>query len=249
MNEIMKPKFSMTKEQNIFVAKRNIIDYIWKDANLEGIAVTYPDTEAIYNGYAVQGYKVNDIVSINNLKHAWQFLLDNIDYSADYPFMCKINQLIGGDNLVIRAGFLRNIPVNIGGTSWKPEIPVEQDVISEISEINRIDSPTQRAITLMLYGMRKQMFIDGNKRTSMMAANQIMISNGAGVIAVPVEMQKDFTAMLVQFYQSGEMKYLKQFIYDNCIDGIAFDNTKVNEYLETKLNPWDAMHREDDNEI
>lgn len=34
----MKDKYHMTVEQNIFVAKRNIIDYIWKSANLEGIS-------------------------------------------------------------------------------------------------------------------------------------------------------------------------------------------------------------------
>ena len=45
----MKAKYHMTREENIFVAKRNIVDYIWKSARLEGLAVTYPDTEAIYN--------------------------------------------------------------------------------------------------------------------------------------------------------------------------------------------------------
>ena len=33
----MKPKYSMTLEQNIFVAKRNIVDYIYKSARLEGL--------------------------------------------------------------------------------------------------------------------------------------------------------------------------------------------------------------------
>lgn len=32
----MKNKFSLTRKQNVFVAKRNIVDYIWKSANLEG---------------------------------------------------------------------------------------------------------------------------------------------------------------------------------------------------------------------
>lgn len=40
----MKNKFNLTREQNVFVAKRNIVDYIWKSANLEGIDVTYPET-------------------------------------------------------------------------------------------------------------------------------------------------------------------------------------------------------------
>ncbi len=49
----MKTKYHMTRDENIFVAKRNIIDYIWKSAKLEGLAVTYSDTEAIYNGMSV----------------------------------------------------------------------------------------------------------------------------------------------------------------------------------------------------
>ena len=35
----MENKFNLTREQNIFIAKRNIVDYIWKSANLEGIGV------------------------------------------------------------------------------------------------------------------------------------------------------------------------------------------------------------------
>ena len=71
----MEAKYHMTREENVFVAKRNIVDYIWKSARLEGLAVTYPDTEAIYNGMSVQGVKVSDIVAVNNLKHAWQFFV------------------------------------------------------------------------------------------------------------------------------------------------------------------------------
>lgn len=33
----MENKFNLTREQNVFVAKINIVDYIWKSANLEGI--------------------------------------------------------------------------------------------------------------------------------------------------------------------------------------------------------------------
>ena len=43
---MVKAKFNMTAEENIFVTKRNIVDYIWKSARLEG-RVTYADTEAI----------------------------------------------------------------------------------------------------------------------------------------------------------------------------------------------------------
>ena len=112
---VMDAKYHMTCEENIFVAKRNIVDYIWESAKLEGLAVTYPDTEAIYNGMSVQGVRVSDIIAVNNLKRAWQFVLETLDYPTDYPFVCKINQCVGGDSLIIRAGYLRNVPVSIGG--------------------------------------------------------------------------------------------------------------------------------------
>lgn len=218
----MEAKYHMTKEENIFVAKRNIIDYIWKSAKLEGLAVTYPDTEAIYNGMSVQGIKVSDIVAVNNLKHAWQFILDTLDYPTDYPFICRINQYVGGDNLIIRAGYLRNVPVSIGGTTWKPDMPIESQIKEELEEIMRISSPTDRALTLLLYIVRKQMFLDGNKRTSMLAGNHVMISNGCGIISIPIEHQRTFTGMLIDFYESNRMDEIKQFLYENCIDGIEF---------------------------
>ena len=70
--------------------------------------------------------------------------------------------------------------------------------------------------------MRKQMFFDGNKRTSMLAANQIMIANGAGIITIPIEYQRNFTSLLIDFYESGNMQKIKNFTYEKCIDGIAF---------------------------
>lgn len=215
-------KYNMTREQNVFVAKRNIVDYIWKSAKLEGLGVTYPDTEAIFNGMSAGGVPVNEIIAVNNLKRAWQFVLENLDYPMDYPFVCKVNQIVGGDNLVINAGFIRKIPVSIGGTAWKPDMPIESQIKEEMAQVQQIENTTERGISLMLYLMRKQMFLDGNKRTSMLAANQVMISNGKGIISIPIEYQRDFTGLLVKYYETGEMLKITDFVYDNCIDGMDF---------------------------
>lgn len=224
----MDAKFHMTVEQNIFVAKRNIIDYIWKSAKLEGLGVTYPDTEAIFNGMSVKGVKVSDIIAVNNLKHAWQFVLETTDYPVDYPYICQINRLLGGDNLIYDAGFIRKVPVSIGGTTWKPDLPIESQIREELDDIRSISEPTDRAITLMLYIMRKQMFLDGNKRTAMLAANADMISSGCGIISIPVEQQHEFMGLLISFYESNDMDRIKSFVYNNCIDGIDFQTQSEN---------------------
>ena len=111
----MNPKYNMTQEENIFLAKRNIVDYIWKSANLEGIGVTYPDTQAIYNGMAVSGYTIEDINAVNDLKHAWQFLLGHINDRLDLEFIEKVHMLLGRFT-IINAGCIRMEEVRIGET-------------------------------------------------------------------------------------------------------------------------------------
>ncbi len=56
----------------------------------------------------------------------------------------------------------------------------------------------------------------------MLAGNHVMISNGCGIISVPIELQPAFTGLLIRFYESNDMTEIKQFLYENCIDGIEF---------------------------
>lgn len=213
----MEDKYKMTLEENIFVAKRNIVDSIWKSANLEGIAVTYPQTETIFQGLGIRNMKVKDINAIVNLKHSWEFILENIEYPVDLNYICKINQLIGEANVNPFPG------LSMGGTDWKPEIPDKEKVNDSLNKILESEnSATEKAINLMLYLMRSQLFYDGNKRTSMMAANQVMIQNGAGIISVPIKYQEEFLELLVKFYETNNMDEIKELIYNHCIDGINF---------------------------
>ncbi|MGF6907110.1 Fic family protein [Fusobacterium sp. PH5-44] len=222
----MTDKYRMTVKENIFLAKRNIVDYIWKSANLEGIAVTYPQTEVIFDGLAVEGMQIKDINAIVNLKRAWEFIFDNIDYPVDLNYVSKINQIIGEANVIQNAGKLRESEVRMGGTEWKPEIPQKEKIENEMKKINIIESSTDKATTMMLYLMRTQAFYDGNKRTSMLVANQLMIQNGAGIISIPIKEQEKFRELLINFYETNDMKEIKKFVNDKCVDGIDFKENK-----------------------
>ena len=219
----MENKFSLTREQNVFIAKRNIVDYIWKSANLEGIGVTYSETQAIYDGGVVNGLTVDKIIAIINLKYSWQFILENEDIEYDYKTLCELHKLTA-DKLVLDQvlGRIRATPVNIGGTTWKPLLPIESQVKEELAELlNQNDkSKTELAIVIMLWIMRRQMFIDGNKRVAMLFANKIMIDNGCGIITIAQENQSLFYEKLIRFYVTVDNKDLKQWIYDTSIDGI-----------------------------
>ena len=212
--------YRLTQEQNIFIAKRNIVDYIWKSANLEGIAVTYPDTQVIFDGYSVQGYKIEEITAINNLKKAWQFILNDIDLELNLAYICKINGIVG-EGIFYNSGMIRSTPVKIGGTTWQPTIPFESQIKEELDKVSG-ESNTERAINMMLYLMRKQIFLDGNKRTAMLIANKIMIENGCGIISIPIDKQPEFYKLLIKYYETSNKEEIKEYIYNYCIDGMTF---------------------------
>ena len=219
----MKDKFNLTREKNVFIAKRNIVDYIWKSANLEGIGVTYPETQAIYDGGIVNGLTVDNIIAINNLKYAWQFILEEENIESDYKLLCELHK-ITVDKLVLEQdlGRLRTTPVTIGGTSWKPLFPIESQIKEELEEILNQNEKTKTEIALetMLWIMRRQMFIDGNKRGAMLFANKIMIDNGCGIITIALENQPIFYEKLIKFYETGDNWELKKWLYETSIDGI-----------------------------
>ena len=198
---IMEDKFNLTREQNVFIAKRNIVDYIWKSANLEGIEVTYPETQAIYDGGIVNGLTVDKIIAINNLKYAWEFILENKDVDYDFKALCHLHKLTC-DKLVLdqNLGRLRTTPVNIGGTSWKPQFPIETQIKEELTALlnQPLKTKTEKAIEIMLWVMRRQMFIDGNKRVGMLFANKIMIDNGCGIITISQNNQPTFFEKLIE---------------------------------------------------
>lgn len=221
----MENRYNMTLEQNIFLAKRNLIDNIYASARLEGLNVTFPQTKTILEGINVPNVKIDEIQCILNLRDAWRYIINNINEKFSIEFVCKINEFVSR-NESLEWGKLRTGKVEITGTPYIPEVPNEEQVKQEIDNILQIVNPTERAIEYMLYGMRKQLFWDGNKRTSNICANKIMIENGAGIIKVPENKLEEFNILLTEFYNTNEKEKIKQFIYTECIDGITFDNVQ-----------------------
>lgn len=217
----MKDKFSMTKNDNIFFAKRLLVDNIYKSANLEGIAVTFAQTNDILNDVNVDSVKPSEISKVFCLRDSWKYVLDNIDSPIDLGFLENIHELVAkADVPYYELGKLRTSDVMISGTAWRPQIPNPENLHNELKTINKIENVTDRALTVMLWIMRSQMFKDGNKRVANLVANKILIENGKGIVSVPVELDGVFKTKLVEFYESNDMQSLKKWIYDNCLDGV-----------------------------
>lgn len=211
-------ELSQDVELNIDFAKRHLVDTIYKQAILEGVATTFADTENIIEGGKVNNMTPEDILKIVNLKHAWEFILNkNVILSdTNFALLCEINKMVE-EGFYYSAGRIRNVPVTIGGTKWKPELPIESVIKEELKEIfdKKIDD-IDRAIELLLYIMKKQIFIDGNKRTSIIYSNHYLISKGKGIIVIPAELTQEFKDLLIPYYEGKDEEQIKKFIKEKC---------------------------------
>lgn len=216
----MENKFNMTKEDNIFFAKRKLIDNIYKSAILEGIAVTFADTYSFMNNVNTGNISIDDILKLKGLKDAWEYVLNTIDEELTIDYIKKIHfQVCKGQN-IFPLGDFRDKGVGVTGTSWRPKLPIECNYEKELKDIMSISNDLDRCISLFCWIQRSQMFLDGNKRVANLVANKEMIRYGQGIIAVPVEKIGEYFVLLINYYETNDMTCIKEWIRNNCVDGI-----------------------------
>ena len=95
---------------------------------------------------------------------------------------------------------------------------ITSEAISSILSSDR--EWTERALDLMLYLTKSQLFYDGNKRIAMLAANKLLIQHGCGVLSVSQDRLEKFFTLLVSYYEDDtRAEELKEFLYNECLDG------------------------------
>ena len=204
--------------RNIDFARANLKINIYDQAVLEGVATSFPQTEEIIDNEKVNGVLASDVLKILNLKHAWEFILDKdvISCRSDYYLLSKIAELVN-EGFYMDGGRIRGVPVTIGGTSYIPPLPNELDVKEKILEIlSSNDEVINKAIKLCLYSVKTQIFLDGNKRASVIFANHYLISHGGGILVIPEKHVPEFKKLLISYYEGEKIETLLNFMKEKC---------------------------------
>lgn len=211
-------KYHLNKSQSLFLAKKGQIKNIYCGMKMENRAVTLDQTRAILNGVNVPNVQLDDIQAILNMRDAWKFLLNTVSETITFEYWCKLNEYIAR-NEALEWGKLRTGNVGISGTDYVPPIPEKEQVITTLEDIvsDKGMTATDKALEVFTWGTRGQYFWDGNKRTSLMLANKILISAGAGIITITDKYMEQFNVLLLEYYNTGKSSELKRFLYDNAI--------------------------------
>ncbi len=213
-------KYHLTPEHSLFLAKKKWDENIYCGMRMENRAVTFPQTQTILNGVNVPGVRLDDIQAILNMRDAWRHLLDTAQEPLTLAYLCRLNGFIAR-NEALAWGTLRTGSVGISGTDYTPPVPSPETVEQELGNILSMDtSETEKALMVFLLGTRGQFFWDGNKRTSLTAANKLLVMAGAGLLTITDRHMERFNTLLLDYYNTGEGEELKKFLYENCIQGL-----------------------------
>lgn len=199
----------------IEMAKRLVVDSIWKSARLEGLGTTFPKTEMILENLPVETSR-EEMLFIINMKRAWDFLLQNINYPVSLAFLRELNKIIG-DNLFYGNGEIRKLPVRIGGTDWESKTPDVAELYDSIEKLELVEDVVDKSLRYFCFVARSQMFIDGNKRVAQLIVNKVLIEKGIGIFQIPVNAVNDFKSLLLGFYSSGNDSEIISFMKDYCV--------------------------------
>ena len=215
-------KYCLNSLENYILAKRKTDEIVYCGMKMEQRAVTLSQVQTILNGINVPEVRINDLEAILNMRDAWKYLLSTVNEPVTFEYWCKLNEYIAR-NEALEWGKLRTGSIGISGTDYEPPVPDKDKTVAELKAIltDADDSTTDKALAAFTWGARGQFFWDGNKRTSLMLANKILILGGAGIMTIIDKYMEQFNGLLLDFYNTGESEALKKFLYDNAIQGIT----------------------------
>jgi Fic family protein len=191
------------------LAKKDKIDFIYNTSALEGNAMTYPEVQTLLEGVTVGGHKLSDEQQILNQNKSVNLLFDLIEkeqFKVDKNTLLKLHEKVAFEE-ALSWGEFRTSGVNIGGTEYLPPKADKLDALFEQGreEIEQITHPIVRAITYFLFGAKCQFFYDGNKRTSRLMMNGILLDNGYPILNIKAKDKLEFNKQMIAFYDGEDI--------------------------------------------
>lgn len=201
--------------------ERFIIELSWKSSKIEGNTYSLLDTERLLKeGIEASGHSKEEAIMIINHKKAFKYILGNTK-----KFL-KLSKLLISDlhrllieDLEITYG-LRTKPVGITGTLYRPlsiPIQIEEALVSLCQLVNKQTDAYSKSL-LSLAGIAYiQPFEDGNKRTSRLTANAILLAHELAPLSYRSVNEISYKEAMLVFYEKNSLKALKEIFIEQYI--------------------------------
>jgi Fic family protein len=199
--------------------KKNIPEFVWNTAALEGNTFSFPEVQSLMDGVPVGGRTLHEVHQIEDTAAAYAWLLDavqngNLDWGRHTSDTC--NGILARREALVAGRFRTSqVSVRLGdrGVYEPPNVADLEDYYrAGIAALERVDRDDERALAYFAFGARAQFYFDGNKRTSRHIMNGILMSSGHHAIIVPNARRIEFDEACVTMYANDDATRIMQFL-------------------------------------
>ncbi|MEA2113165.1 MAG: Fic family protein, partial [Patescibacteria group bacterium] len=204
--------------------ERIMIEFSWKSSVIEGNTYSLLGTEAlIKNNVIGKGKTKEETQMILNHKDAFNEAIQNkerfrkLNYSdIEYIHSVLIKKLGVSKNI-------RKAPVGITGTKYRPldnEAQIKEALQNMVDLINKKESFFEKAFLVSILIAYIQVFEDGNKRTSRMISNAILLTYHSIPLSYRIVDIEEYKKAVILFYEINNISYFKQIFIEQFEDAV-----------------------------
>ena len=205
--------------------ERIMIEFSWKSSAIEGNTYSLLGTEAlIKNNVIGEGKTKEETQMILNHKDAFNEAIQTRERfiklrSADVEYIHSV--------LTKKLGITKNIRkagVGITGTKYRPldnEPQIKEALRNMVDLINKKESFFEKAFLISILIAYIQIFEDGNKRTSRMISNAILLAHHSIPLSYRIVDVEEYKKAVILFYEINNLAYFKQIFIDQFEDAVS----------------------------
>ncbi len=204
--------------------ERIMIEFSWKSSAIEGNTYSLLGTEAlIKNNIVGEGKSKEETQMILNHKDAFNESIQNRERfrKLSYSDIGYIHSI-----LTKKLGISKNIrsaPVGITGTKYRPldnEHQIKEALKKTVDLINKKESFFEKALLISVLIAYMQIFEDGNKRTSRMISNAILLAHNSIPLSYRIVDVEEYKKAVILFYELNNISYFKQIFIKQFEDAV-----------------------------
>ena len=202
-------------ERACFHFHRMLPEFVWDAGVLEGNPFTFPEVKTLLEGVTVGGHRLSDQEQILNLAESAKSLLAQVkseQFTLDKSTFCGLHAIVARRE-ALEWGHFRGEGHE---DSYTPHVSVAT---------LKSCPPFERATGFFLFGAMQQFFFDGNKRTSRLMMNGVLMSHGIDAINVPAARAQEFNEKIVRFYLTKDATEMMVFLASCHPDAAAILDT------------------------
>lgn len=193
--------------------ERLVIELSWKSSKIEGNTYTLLDTEKlIRENREAPGHPRSEARMILNHKDAFTYI-----YRHRKKFTALSRANLEEVHTLLTKGLrvthgLRRRPIGVTGSKYRPLDNIHQirDAVSVLVRvISRARTPYDKALIALLGISYIQPFEDGNKRTSRLMANALLLAHGCAPLSYRSIKEEEYRAAMLVFYEVNSLVPIK----------------------------------------